>query len=209
MKFEKFESGKYTFPFIAIVSDNASDKPAIIFQLHGAGERGKGTDDLDKVLVHGFPNLKEGIDKYDCVIVLPQCPEDSFWVAKIESINKFVDEMIKLYNGDENRLYLCGLSMGGFGTWYTSMAYPNRFAAIAPCCGGGMPWNADVLKVPIWMFHGAVDNVVLPSNTIDMYNALKGKNENIKFDLYDGVGHDSWVKAFSEDLLKWMLSNTK
>ena len=99
--------------------------------------------------------------------------------------------------------------MGGYGTWYTATAYPNLFAAIAPCCGGGMPWNSKVLNMPIWAFHGLNDTVVSPSQSIDMIEKLKDTNPNLRYDLYEGVGHNSWEKAFTEQTLHWILSQKK
>ncbi len=196
-----------TFPYIAYAPDNLSQNPALIVQLHGAGERGYGKEDLDKVLVHGLSKIVNDDNLKDCILVMPQCPSDSFWAAKVESINKFIDEIVEKYSIDEKRIYLCGLSMGGFGTWYTAMAYPQKFAAIAPCCGGGMAWNAGVLKMPIWTFHGNDDTVVSPNQTREMVDALKNINPNLKYDFYDGVGHNSWDRAFSEELLKWFFLN--
>ena len=95
--------------------------------------------------------------------------------------------------------------MGGFGTWYTAMAYPWMFAAIAPCCGGGMAWNASTLKMPVWAFHGLNDPVVSPNQTLEMIEALKLFHPNLKYDLYEGVGHNSWNYAFSEQTLHWLL----
>lgn len=191
------------FPYIAYIPDNIGENPALIIQLHGAGERGNTKEDLDKVLVHGFSHVVTDNNLKNTILIMPQCPKDSFWAAKVESIKRFIDNVIVKYSADKNRIYLCGLSMGGFGTWYTAMAFPDTFAAIAPCCGGGMAWNADVLKMPIWTFHGKEDVVVSPNQTIEMINALEGKNPNFRYTLYDGVGHNSWEKAFSEDLLNW------
>ena len=191
------------FPYIAYIPDNIGENPALIIQLHGAGERGNTKEDLDKVLVHGFSHVVTDNNLKNTILIMPQCPKDSFWAAKVESIKRFIDNIIVKYSVDKNRIYLCGLSMGGFGTWYTAMAFPDAFAAIAPCCGGGMAWNADVLKMPIWTFHGKEDVVVSPNQTIEMINALEGKNQNFRYTLYDGVGHNSWEKAFSEDLLNW------
>lgn len=209
MKIIRQEGCDSFFPYIAYVPDNLSDHPALLIQLHGAGERGNGGSDVDKVLVHGFSKIVNDDNLNDCVLIMPQCPLDSFWAAKVESIKKFIDEMTVKFSADTNRIYLCGLSMGGFGTWYTAMAYPELFASIAPCCGGGMAWHADVLKMPIWTFHGLADDVVSPNQTIEMIEALKGKNPNLKYDLYEGVGHDSWNKAFSEQTLNWILSHKK
>ena len=210
MKIIREESGKNGFPYIAYISENISNHPALLIQLHGAGERGNGGSDVDKVLVHGFSKIVNDSNFNDCILLMPQCPVGTFWVAKIESLKNFIDKIITDYSVDADRVYLCGLSMGGFGTWYTAMAYPELFAAIAPCCGGGMAWNAYTLeKMPIWAFHGLDDTAVSPNHTIEMVEQLKKTNPNIKCDLYEGVGHDSWNKAFSEQTLLWILSHKK
>ena len=209
MKIIRQENNETIFPYIAYIPDNISSHPALLIQLHGAGERGNGGNDIDKVLIHGFPNIVNDSNLNNCILIMPQCPINSFWVAKIESIRKFIDEIILKFSVDTNRVYLCGLSMGGFGTWYSAMAYPELFAAIAPCCGGGMAWNAQTLQMPIWAFHGLNDTVVSPNHTIEMVEALKSTNLNLKCDLYEGVGHGSWNKAFAEQTLNWILSQTK
>ncbi len=197
------------FPYIAYISDEISENPALIIQLHGAGERGNGEENLEIILKNGFTQtLDESVFK-DCILLMPRCEEGTFWVAKIESLKAFIDNFVDKYNVDKKRIYLCGLSMGGFGTWYTAMAYPQMFAAIAPCCGGGMAWNAGVLTMPVWAFHGVEDNVVSVNQTIEMVEALKGKNPNLRYDLYEGVRHNSWEKAFTPELMKWMLSFSK
>lgn len=199
----------HIFPYIAYIPEDVSDRPGILFHLHGAGERGNGGADLEKVLVHGFPNTVNDQNFKNCILIMPQCPTDTFWVARIESIRRFIDEMAALYCADSSRLYLAGLSMGGYGTWYTAMAYPDLFAAIAPCCGGGMAWNAGVLTMPIWTFHGLADTLVSPKNTIEMIDALKDTHPNFRYDLYEGVGHDSWRTGFNEETLAWLLQHKK
>ena len=209
MKILKETSNQFSFPYIAYIPENVSAHPALLIQLHGAGERGNGGEALEKVLVHGFCKIVNDTNLQDCILIMPQCPCDSFWVAKIESIRKFIDEMVLQFSANTARIYLCGLSMGGFGTWYTAMAHPSLFAAIAPCCGGGMAWNASTLTMPVWAFHGLNDTVVSPHQTMEMIEALKPINPNLKYDLYEGVGHDSWNRAFCEETLRWLLSHQK
>ena len=209
MNIVKHADNEFGFPFIAMEPDALGEKPALIIQLHGAGERAFGGKDLDKVLIHGFPNIVNDQNLKNAVLVLPQCPPTTFWVAKIESIKAFIDRVIELYGADTDRIYICGLSMGGYGTWYTAMAYPDLFAAAAPCCGGGMAWNSGALKMPIWAFHGLDDTTVNPFHTKEMASKLEGKNPNFKCTLYEGVAHASWVKAFSEELLEWLLKQHK
>ena len=197
------------FPYIAYLPERISDHPALLIQLHGAGERGVGEADLDKVLIHGFSNVVNDENLRDCVLVMPQCSPDSFWVAKIESIKEFMDIMLDKFSIDPDRVYLCGMSMGGFGTWYTAMAYPGIFAAIVPCCGGGMAWNARVLTMPIWAFHGLKDTVVLPKHSMEMIDALKDWNTRLKYTFFENVGHESWRVAFSEETLRWILAQRR
>ena len=210
MKTIRQETTETVFPYVAYVPDEISERPALIIQLHGAGERGNGGADLDKVSIHGFSKIVNDENLKDCIFVMPQCPTNTFWVARIESIKRFIDDMIARYSVDDSRVYLCGLSMGGFGTWYTAMAYPRTFAAILPCCGGGMAWNAGMLKkMPIWTFHGLEDKTVSPSQTREMVDALKDKNPHLKYDFLEGVGHNSWERAFTEETLAWMLAQRK
>ena len=209
MKIIKKETCETGFPYIAYIPDHISSNPALLIQLHGAGERGNGGADLDLVLVHGFSKIVTDENFNDCILIMPQCPTGTFWVAKIESLKKFIDDIMLQFSADPKRVYLCGLSMGGFGTWYTAMAYPDLFAAIAPCCGGGMAWYASALKMPVWAFHGLEDTVVSPHQTIEMVEALKETNPNLKYDLYEGVAHNSWNNAFTEETLNWMLSHKK
>lgn len=209
MKIVRQADSSKIFPFIAYIPENLPEKPAVIFHLHGAGERGNGGNELDRVLKHGIANVANDETLKDAILIMPQCPPESFWAVKAEKIKEFIDIIVSEYSADKDRIYLCGLSMGGYGTWYTAMAFPETFAAIAPCCGGGMPWNAGVLTMPIKTFHGLEDDVVSPFNTIDMIRALENWHPNFSYELYEGVGHNSWVKAFTPELIDWLLAQHK
>ncbi len=197
------------FPYIARVPSKMHDKMPLILQLHGAGERGNGSDsEIKLVEKHGFSHVFTDDAEIDCVLVQPQCRVDSYWIAHIQEIKQFIEQLVKKYNIDEDRIYLTGLSMGGHGTWFTAAVFPNMFAAIAPVCGAGMPWMGRVLKMPIWAFHGSEDDIVLPSTSIDMINILRknGRKEDMKLTLTAGVGHNEWDVAYTEELLNWLLS---
>ena len=204
MKQTKVIDKSFEFPFIARTPENMREKLPLIVQLHGAGERGDGSN-LEAVEVHGFSHVFTDDEEFDCILVQPQCPNDSFWVANIPFIKTFIDKIIKKYNCDEDRVYLVGLSMGGYGTWFTAMAFPDMFAAIAPCCGGGMPWNASVLKMPVWAFHGAKDEVVYPYESENMVKAMENAGLTPKYTVFSEYGHNSWEKAFCYELLEWLL----
>lgn len=199
---------KWKFPFVEYSPCKKSEKLPLIVQLHGAGERGSGKEDLGIVDTHGFSRyLKDG--DYKCIVAMPQCPLGSFWAAKVESIIQFVEQLIKEYNVDENRVYLTGLSMGGYGTWYTAMARPDLFCAIAPVCGGGMAWCAGVLKMPVWAFHGAEDETVSVTQTDEMVEQLRKNNRDVTYTRIDGAGHNIAALAYTEELLEWLLSKKR
>ncbi|MBE5819206.1 MAG: phospholipase [Clostridiales bacterium] len=209
---EVCNDGSAIFPYIARLPKEMKHGLPLIVLLHGAGERGDGSDSvIGEVEVHGFSKILTLDNEYDCVLIQPQCKNDSTWAAHVQEIGQFIKDMIKKYDIDESRVYLTGLSMGGFGTWYTAMEFPEMFAAIAPVCGGGMPWNAGMLSMPVWAFHGDKDDLVLPSNSIDMIKALRaqGRGDDVKFNLLEGVGHNAWDYAYNKELYDWLLSHKR
>jgi len=179
--------------------------PLIIF-LHGIGERGS---DLEKVKMVGLPKLvEEGMD-FQFVIVSPQCPANEWWSSEV--LAGLLDDVILRYAVDAERIYLTGLSMGGFGTWYLSCAYPERFAAIAPICGGGEPAFANRLKdVGVWAFHGAKDDVVPVKRSQEMVDAVKACGGDARLTIYPDAGHDSWTQTYNnKQLYDWFLEHHK
>lgn len=181
--------------------------PLIMF-LHGAGERGS---DLNKVKVHGPPKIIEDQKDFPFIVVSPQCPEDDWWTEKVEVLINLLDDIVSRYKVDKERIYLTGLSMGGYGTWSLASAYPERFAAIAPICGGGSRAMAMRLKdIPIWVFHGAKDKTVPLKESEEMVNAIRNRGGNVKLTIYPDAGHDSWTETYNnQKLYDWFLEHRK
>ncbi|GIX07817.1 MAG: hypothetical protein KatS3mg115_2220 [Candidatus Poribacteria bacterium] len=186
-----------------------SDKrwPLLIF-LHGAGERG---DDLERIKVHGVPKVVEREKEFPFIAVSPQCPRWSWWTAEVEALDALLDSILEQYAVDEDRVYLTGLSMGGFGTWAWAIRSPDRFAAIAPICGGGDPSQVHRIRhLPIWVFHGAKDNVVPLSESERMVEALKALGANVRLTVYPDAGHDSWTVTYDNpELYSWFLQHRR
>lgn len=183
--------------------------PLMLF-LHGAGERG---DDLTKVKVHGPPKLVEQGKSLPFIVVSPQCPTGTSWSSpdQVGALMALLDEIVEDYNVDTSRVYLTGLSMGGYGTWTLASTCPERFAAIAPICGGGDRRMARRLKdMPIWVFHGAKDSVVPLSRSEEMVEAVKAAGGKVEFTIYPEANHDSWTATYDNPkLYDWFLSHRK
>ena len=167
-----------------------------------------GQEDLEMVEINGFSKYLKNAE-HNCIVVMPQCSKDTFWAARVETIISFIEHLIKELNVDEDRVYLTGLSMGGYGTWFTAMAKPELFAAIAPVCGGGMAWNAGVLKMPIWVFHGSNDTIVSPIQSDEMVSKLLEAGADVTYTRLDGVGHNIWEMAYNKELIEWLLSKKR
>jgi predicted peptidase len=176
--------------------------PLILF-LHGAGERG---DSLSLVKKHGPSKILEN-ESMPFIVISPQCPKEQWW--DVELLNALVEKIIAGYNVDRQRVYLTGLSMGGYGTWALSIAYPEKFAAIAPVCGGGDTTKVHKIKdIPVWVFHGAKDNAVPHERSVEMVEALQKAGGEVKFTLYPDANHDSWTETYDNpELYEWFLDN--
>ncbi len=187
------------------------DWPLVLF-LHGAGERG---DDLNKVKIHGPAMLVAKQNKqFPFILVSPQCPEEGWWSSDVQiaTLDALLDDIVARYRVDTNRIYVTGLSMGGYGTWRLAAKYPNRFAAIAPICGDGNPKDAAVLAhIPAWVFHGAKDDVVPVDKSETMVEALQAVNAHeVKFTIYPEAGQDSWTETYNNpELYDWLLTHTR
>ena len=166
--------------------------PLMLF-LHGAGERG---EDLELVKKHGPPKLLAEGKTFPCIVISPPCPAGRLWDPKLLSL--LLDDVTKKYPVDLDRLYVTGLSRGGFGTWSLAAETPQRFAAIAPICGGGQPSTASQLThLPIWVFHGALDKAVPLDRSEQMVKAIRDAGGKVEFTVYPDVGHDSWTATYA------------
>jgi predicted peptidase len=177
--------------------------PLVVF-LHGAGETG---NDLKMVKKHGPPKLAEKKD-FPFILISPQASTRGW---NPEAVNGLIDDVMANYRVDPDRVYLTGLSMGGYGTWALAAAYPDKFAAAVPICGGGNPSAASKLKdLPLWVFHGAKDTTVNPAQSKTMVDAVKKAGGNVKCTIYPEAGHDSWTEAYNDpELYKWLLSQRR
>ena len=178
--------------------------PLMLF-LHGAGERG---DNLDKVKKWGPPKLVGKRKDFPFVVISPQCPRGTWW--KVEGIYQLVNHVAGSLEIDRQRMYVTGLSMGGFGSWQLMDRYPKLFAAGVPICGGGKAESAkNLVDIPIWAFHGDSDGVVKADLSKLMIKAIeKAGGKKARLTLYPGVGHNSWSRAYAnEEVYKWLLSH--
>jgi predicted peptidase len=217
------------YKYQVYVPENWTDKqkwPVILF-LHGAGERGD--DGLIQTEVGIGTAIRRYRSRVPAIVVMPQCRKDVWWASDAmgDVAMAALAQAQREFHGDSARIYLTGLSMGGYGTWYLAGKYHGKFAAIAPICGGilmpdkARAQSADDMKpyteaagkigkdTPTWIFHGGDDPVVPPAESQRMAAAMKALGGEVKYTEYPGVGHNSWEKAYAEpELFTWMLSKT-
>lgn len=182
--------------------------PLLIF-LHGSGERG---DSLGLVRVHGPWKFLEANPQFRFALLAPQCRSGEYWNA--QKLDLLVDQVISSYSIDTSRIYLTGLSMGGYGTWDLAIYDPERFAAIAPVCGSSNLHTFQANKlvdVPVWVFHGAMDEAVPLDYSSKLVNKLKGLGaKDLQFTIYPFAGHDAWTETYlSPELYRWFLDHKK
>jgi predicted peptidase len=179
--------------------------PLLLF-LHGGGEVG---DSIELVKKHGPPKLIEQGKEFPFIVVSPQNPANRLWDDA--ALKQLVDEILATHRVDRRRIYLTGLSRGGFGAWRTGIQYPELFAAVIPICGRGTPNYVHRLKaVPVWVFHGAKDRTVPLSNSVEMVEALQEAGGEVTLTVYPEAGHDSWTVTYENPAVyEWLLSQQK
>lgn len=199
-KFKSSVTGK-ELKYLYYSPDNAVNVPLIIY-LHGAGSR---ESDLAS-LAHVGPigELERG-RKIPARIVAPQCHGDT-WFELFETLVDFAEAAVNENGVDKKRVYLTGVSMGAFAAWQLAMTRPELFAALVPVCGGGMYWNSARLKdMPVWAFHGALDDDVLPEESIKMVKGINKNGGNAKITVFAKADHNAWDPAYAlDEMWSWM-----
>ncbi len=211
---ERFET-PVTLDYLLYVPadhDAAGDPVPMLLFLHGAGERGA---DVELLKLHGPPKLIASGQEFPAIVISPQVPEGDWWTYRTNDLLALLDDIIGRYNVDEDRVYVTGLSMGGYGTWALLQAAPERFAAAIPICGGGNDmlagYTRGLRELPIWVFHGDADTVVPVQESIDMVEAIRARGgERIELTTYPGVDHDSWTQTYDNAAVwEWLWSQRR
>lgn len=203
--------------------------PIVLF-LHGSGERG---GDGDKQLLAGLgPYVKAHTEDFPAIVVFPQAPENEEWMGKnVDMALAALDAATAEFGGDPKRTYLTGISMGGYGTWETALAAPQRFAALVPVCGAILAPNdyralyvsevvgaddpyaalaARLKHVPTWIFHGAKDDVVLPDDDRKTFAAFKAAGADVQYTEFPDANHNSWDATYNFDAMwAWLFAQHK
>lgn len=201
----------------------------VILSLHGSGERG--TDGVHQTEVGLGPAIRA--NPIPAVAVFPQIPPDARWLDEgAELAMRALDDAMSRYSGDPARIYLTGLSLGGYGTWHLALAHPQRFAALIPVCGGIVelptatsvrqsPLNAHASNpyaftaralrhIPTWIFHGADDPIIPASESRKMFAALRAEGADVQYTEFPGVGHNAWTPAYAQaSLWTWLFSRRR
>jgi predicted peptidase len=181
--------------------------PLLVF-LHGSGERG---EDLDVLIRNGPPKLIAEGRTFPAIVASPLAPDHAVWDP--HAVQALVDELRQRCSVDDDRVYLTGLSMGGYGVWDTLAAYPDTFAAAVPICGGGGATFIVAERfahVPVWIFHGAEDPEVPVAEAQRMHDALLAAGGAPTLTLYPGVGHDAWTRTYADPALwAWLFAQRR
>ncbi|MBG84957.1 MAG: phospholipase [Phycisphaerae bacterium] len=213
-------NGNRSYPYSLLKPANRNTTAPLVIFLHGAGERGNDNQRQLTYLPERFLDAPH-LNTRDCFVLAPQCPRDDAWApfgnrspesaeqtmamkAAIHTIRKILSEE----NIDTSRIYLTGLSMGGYGSWDLAARHPDWFAAVVPICGGGDPQTAPKLvELPIWAFHGDKDQIVPESASSVMVSAIRKEGGRPAYTVLPGVGHGSWPYAYGpRGAMDWMFS---
>jgi predicted peptidase len=199
--------GRHVLPHLlyvpAMLHNNGCQLWPLMVFLHGSGERGT---DIELVKTHGPPKRLASGTELPFIVASPQLPADSRWSGA--QIIALIDHLTETTPVDRKRIFLTGLSLGGHGVWEIGAESPDRFTALAPVCGRGDITAACRLReIPIWAFHGDSDEVVPVTDQQSMVDAVRGCGGEVRFSIYENVGHDSWGRTYEDpEFYRWLLS---
>jgi predicted peptidase len=201
--------GDKSVPYLLYLPKDYGSKegkwPLMLF-LHG---RGESDGPLSLVKKWGPPRLIERGEELPCIVVSPQCPRQESWAQPGQQalLLALLDHVEKQFKVDTDRVYLTGLSMGGYGSWRLAADHPERFAAVVPICGAGKPEDGAKLKgLPIWAFHGTEDKAVPFQRSVEMVDAIKAAGgTQVRFTSLENIGHNSWEAAYATpEVYEWL-----
>ena len=201
-------SEKYNYLLYLPKSYSATESsyPLVIY-LHGGSQRGS---DLNKLKAYGLPYVVDQGRDFDFIIASPQCPDGKFWSTD-NWFDSLYTEVTTKYRVDPKRVYLTGITMGGYGTWQTAVAYSDRFAAIVPLCGGcdDSTQICRIRQVPVWTFHGAADDVISVDETARLVRRLNQCAGKVKFTRLEKEGHSIQYLYKKPEIYDWMVKQHK
>jgi predicted peptidase len=197
-----------------VFEPSAAERLPLILFLHGAGERG--TDDERPTTVGIGPAIDAHPERFPALVVFPQASRGYGWRGfNLAAAVAALDDAEERYSVDRDRVYVTGISMGGYGTWIAALQQPERFAAAVPVCGGldrtsstlSFPQAAQRLApLPQWVFHGDADDIIPVQTSRAMVRALRAAGADVRYTEYAGVKHNSWDRAYAEpELMPWLL----
>ena len=189
-----------SYRYLVALPDGPGPWPLLLF-LHGSGERGANLEALKR---HGPPRLMAEGRTFPYVVLAPQCPRGRWWSA--EALEALVDHALQTWPIDPTRVWLTGISMGGYGAWSLAVRCPERLAALVPICGGGKAREARRLRdLPTWAFHGARDDSVPVGESVTMVEAVNRAGGQARLTVYPDLGHDCWTRAYADpELWTWL-----
>ncbi len=226
--YEKYVDNQDTLLYRLLLPDyNPLGKYPLVIFMHGAGERGNDNESQLKWGVQNFAT-DEMIKLHPSIVIVPQCPLNEGWsdfsdtksghitlqpsaTKSMKLVIALIHQIIKKFSIDTNRIYITGLSMGGYGTYDAIERYPDLFAAAVPVCGGGDVSKAPVISlIPIWIFHGSDDPVVNPDFSLNMTEALRKAGAHPALTMYPETGHFAWIAAYSDVMMiNWLFGQHK
>lgn len=190
-----------------VPKEAAAERLPLVLFLHGGGEGG---DRIEKVKKHGLPKLIDEGKSFSFIVVSPQNPsETQFWDD--QQLLSLLEELQAELPIDASRIYLTGLSRGGYAAWRLAIQNPERFAALVPICGGGpAPYVKRLKNVPTWVFHGAKDPVIPLAESQRLVDTLREAGGKVRFTIYPEAEHDAWTETYSNpELFEWLLKQQR